>query len=119
MSKFKKLWVWQQAIDLAAEIYELTGKGRFAKDFGLRNQIQRAVVSIASNIAEGDERDSDKQSAHFFKIAKASNAEAITQLNIAQRIGYIDENVLLKLETLAMKIGAGLYGLIRARGGYK
>jgi len=117
--KFKKLWVWNAGIDLAAEIYDITGKGKFANDYGLKNQIQRAVVSISSNIAEGDERESNKQSAYFFKIAKASNAEVITQLNIANRIGYINDDLLLKLESQASKIGAGLHGLIKTRGGYK
>ena len=105
-------------MELAEEIYQITQKGSFAKDFGLKDQIQRAVVSVVSNIAEGDERDSNKQSAYFFKIAKASNAEVITQLNLAKRIGYIEETNLKILEEKAMKIGAGLFRLIKARGGY-
>lgn len=84
----------------------------------MRNQIQRAVVSISSNISEGNERDSNRQAAHFFKIAKGSNAEVITQLHIAHRIGYIDKETLDKLENQAEKISVGLYKLIKARGGY-
>ncbi len=67
MGNFKNLWVWKEGINLAAEIYEVTKKGEFSKDYGLRNQIQRAVVSIASNIAEGEERDTNRQTAHFSK----------------------------------------------------
>ena len=118
MGKFKDLWVWQEGIDLAANIYELTKGQPFSNDYGLRNQIQRAVVSVSSNIAEGDERDSNTQSTYFFKIAKASNAEVITQLNIAYRIGYINKETLEMLELKAKKISAGLYKLIERRGGY-
>ncbi|MEM6319971.1 MAG: four helix bundle protein [Bacteroidota bacterium] len=107
MSTFKNLWVWQAGINLAEDVYRITNKKPFSTDFGLKNQIQRAVVSISSNIAEGDERDSNKQSSHFFKIAKASNAEVITQLNIAYRIGYLDEIQLSDLEGKAMKIVRG------------
>ena len=118
MGKFKNLWVWNEGINLAAEIYEITKKGEFAKDYGLRNQIQRAVVSIPSNIAEGEERDTKRQTVHFFKIAKASNAEVYTQLQIAHRIGYIDAATLRNLEGKCNMIGAGLYKLIKQKGGY-
>ena len=56
MGNFKELRVWQESIELVTEIYSITKIGSFAKDFGLANQIQRASISIASNIAEGDER---------------------------------------------------------------
>ena len=118
MGKFKTLWVWKEGINFAAEIYEITNQDVFAKDYGLRNQIQRAVVSIASNIAEGEERDSTKQTLHFFKIAKASNAEVYTQLQIAHKIGYIDNETLQKLEGKSNMLGSGLYKLIKSRGGY-
>ena len=61
MGKFRKLKVWQRGKDLAVSIYKTTGGGPFAKDFGLRDQIRRAAVSIPSNIAEGDELGTDKQ----------------------------------------------------------
>lgn len=118
MGKFKQLWVWNEGVDLAAQIYEIGKNGEFAKDYGLRNQIQRAVVSISSNIAEGDERGSNRQSVYFFKISKASIAEVITQLHIAHRIGYIKKETLEKLEIKAMKISSGLHRMIEKRGGY-
>lgn len=118
MGNFKSLWVWKEGISLAAEIYQISKKGEFSKDYGLRNQIQRAVTSIASNIAEGEERDTNRQKAHFFKITKGSNAEVYTQLQIAYRIGYIDEETLRKLESKCNMLGAGLYKLIDKKGGY-
>jgi len=118
MGKFKKLRVWNDGIELAANIYHITKQNLFVKDFGLSNQIQRAVVSISSNIAEGDERGSNKEKVYFFNIAKGSTAEVITQLHIAHRIGYIEDNVFEKLEDQAEKIRASLKKLIQSKGGY-
>lgn len=66
-------------------------------------------------IAEGDERNSDKEAIHFFNIAKGSNAEVITQLNIAYRIGYLEKEVFEKCENQAEKVSASLKNLIKAR----
>ena len=86
---FKQLKVWTEARDLAVEIYRLSIVGPLAKDFGLRDQLRRAAVSIPSNIAEGDERDTDKDSVRFFYMAKGSAAEVRTQLEIARRVDLI------------------------------
>src|SRR4030043_1154838 len=90
MGNFRELLVWQKAKELAVKIYKLVKTQTISKDFGLRDQIQRAAVSIPANIAEGDELGTDKQSIRHFYIAKGSAAELITQLIIAQEIGYID-----------------------------
>ena len=89
MGNFQKLRVWQIAKDLAVKIYQLTRTKEISKDFGLKDQIQRSAVSIASNIAEGDELGTDKQSVKHFYISKGSAAELMTQLIIANEIGYI------------------------------
>lgn len=115
MGNFKELRVWKDAIDLATGIYQITSKKPFCNDYGLANQIQRAAVSVASNIAEGDERNSNKESIRFFNIAKGSAAEVITQLNIAYRIGYIEEKIFIKTENFTEKIRASLNNLIKAR----
>ena len=94
MGNFQELRVLHLAKDLAVKIYLLTKKDELSKDFGLRDQMQRSTVSIPSNIAEGDELDTDKQSVRYFYIAKGSTAELLTQLIISQEIGYLD------LETL-------------------
>ena len=91
MGDFRKLEVWQLAKDLSVYIYKLTGKGEFAKDYDLRGQIRKAVVSVTSNIAEGDESGSNRQSIRYFNIAKGSSAEVQTQSIIALEIGYITE----------------------------
>ena len=118
MGNFKTLWVWKEGIDFATEIYTITKNGAFKTDFGLSNQIQRAVVSISSNIAEGEERDTNRQTVHFLRIAKASNAEVFTQLQIAYNIGYIDKATLERLEGTSNKLGFGLHKLIQKKGGY-
>jgi four helix bundle protein len=112
---FKELAVWREAKDLAVEIYNLTSNGEINKDYDMKNQTRRAAVSIASNIAEGDERDTDKDSVRFLYIAKGSLAELITQLEIAKEIGYIDEDQLNELEIKCSKIGRMLGSLIKSR----
>ena len=117
MGTFKDLRIWQQGIDLASNIYQITRREAFRKDFGLRDQIQRASVSISSNIAEGEERDSSRAAVYYLKIAKGSCAEVITQLHIAYRIGYINEQELKDLENDAQRIIASIRKLIRSKGG--
>lgn len=115
MGNFRKLHVWQTAKDLAVKIYQLTQKPQFIKDFGFRDQIQRAAVSISSNIAEGDELGTDKLSVRHFYIAKGSSAELMTQLIIAFEIGYIDQATSDVLTDECDKISAMLTKLIRSR----
>lgn len=112
---FKKLNVWQKAKDLAVYIYKATGKGPMAKDYGLRDQLRRAVVSIASNIAEGDERATDKESVRFFYIARGSSAEVLTQSIIAFEIDYFPKEVMDYIEKESTGISKMLYNLIKAR----
>ena len=88
---FRDLIVWRKAKDLAVCVYRETGSGAISRDFGLKDQVRRSAVSVASNIAEGDERDTNKESARFFYIAKGSLAELRTQLQIAYEVGYIEK----------------------------
>jgi len=115
MGKYQKLRVWQTAKEIAVEIYRLTSSGEFSRDFGLKDQIRRASVSIPSNIAEGDELGSDKQSIRHFYIAKGSAAEIVTQLIIASEIGYIEDKIKDQLIDKFDKIVAMLSKLIKAR----
>jgi four helix bundle protein len=78
MGNFKKLMVWQKAKDLAVNVYKLTDSVPFKKDYGLKDQIRRSSVSIPSNIAEGDNLDTDKQSVKHFYFARGSTAELKT-----------------------------------------
>ena len=115
MGNFQDLKVWLRAKNLAVFLYRLTNKGEFSKDFGLRDQIRRAAVSIASNIAEGDELGTDKQSVRYFYIARGSSAEVLTQAIIAIEIGCLDELEFNEVEKESKTISGMLTRFIKAR----
>ena len=115
MGNFQELKVWQRAKELAVFLYKLTGQGAFAKDWGLRDQICRSAVSIPSNVAEGDELDTDRQSIKFFYIAKGSSGELLTQVIIAYEIGYLLREDFDHVKNECQTISRMLAGLIRAR----
>jgi four helix bundle protein len=106
---FKKLLVWQRAKEIAVQIYRLTKESALAHDYALTDQIRRSAVSVASNIAEGQERDSDKDGNRFLWMAKGSIGELRTQLQIAVETGQIPEKAYESIdancETLAKMIG--------------
>lgn len=109
VKRFEDLIAWQKARELTRVIYEVTRQGDFAKDYGLRGQIQRAAVSIMSNIAEGFERGGRNEFHQFLSTAKASCAEVRSQLYVALDVGYLDkstfEKVLEQAEEVARIIG--------------
>jgi four helix bundle protein len=115
MGKYQNLTVWKKSKDLAVYIYKITSKGAFSKDFGLRDQIRRAVVSIPSNIAEGDELSTNKQAINFFYIAKGSCAEVLTQAIISFEIGYINQKNFEYIENECIAISSMLARLIQFR----
>jgi four helix bundle protein len=115
MGNFKKLRVWQKAKDLAVRIYKLTDQGHFNTDFSLRDQLRRSSVSIPSNIAEGDDLSTDKQSIRHFFIARGSNAELRTQLSIAVEIGYLSVEKYNEIEAECDEISAMITRLIKHR----
>lgn len=115
MGNFQELKVWQRAKELTVFLYKLTGQGAFAKDWDLRDQIRRSAVSIASNIAEGDELDTDRQSIKFFYIAKGSSAELFTQVIIAYEIGYLLREEFDHVKNECQPISRMLAKLIQAR----
>ena len=112
---FKELVVWQKAKDLAALVYQLSDSGPISRDFALRDQVRRSAVSIASNLAEGDERNTDGESVRFFRIAKGSVAELRTQLQIAVEIGRLEKATHDDLEFECDRLGKMIGSLIRAR----
>jgi four helix bundle protein len=91
VERFEDLIAWQKARQLTSEIYRITLHSEFARDFGLRDQIRRAAVSVMSNIAEGIERGSRGEFHQFLVVAKASCAEVRSQLYVAQDVGYINQ----------------------------
>lgn len=110
MHNFRKLKIYQKAIDFAVEIYKLTKS--FPKDelFGLTSQIRRAVTSISLNIAEGSGNKSNKEFKRFLEISLRSDYEVMTCLEIALRLNYCKKEDFKRLITESDEIAAMLVG---------
>ena len=111
--RFEDIEAWQLGRELTRQVYESTRDGRFSRDFGLRDQIQRAAVSVTSNIAEGFERGSQREFVRFLLIAKGSAGEVRSQLYAALDLGYIDSDAFDELYALATRTSRKLAALIR------
>ena len=116
---FREYPVWKEAVDYATFVYEVTGKLPWFEKKGLCDQLQRAAVSISSNIAEGAARSSDAEFTHFLDYALGSAFEVETQLLIAKNIGYMDETqyeeLLSKLASIERQLNV-LISSIRKKG---
>ena len=111
--KFDDIEAWKKARELTKVVYATTNGGSFARDFGLRDQIRRAVVSTMANIAEGFGRGGNKEFIQFLAVAKGSASEVQSQLYVALDAGYLNQKQFKELytetETTARLIG----GLLR------
>jgi four helix bundle protein len=111
IERFEDLVAWQKARALTVEIYRATRDTPFARDFGLVGQVQRAAVSIMSNLAEGFERGSNGEFHRFVCTAKGSCAELRIQLYIARDIGYLDSGEFDRLMAQAVEVSRLIGGL--------
>ena len=111
VERFEDLLAWQKARTLTREIYQATQRAPFSKDFGLTGQIQRATVSIMSNIAEGFERYGSREFHQFLSTAKASCAEVRSLLYVAFDIGYLPQGEFQRLLSQAEEVGRIVGGL--------
>ena len=111
VEKFEDLVAWQKARDLTRRIYQITQTGSFAKDFGLRDQIQRSSVSVMANIAEGFDRASRAEFHQFLVIAKGSCAEVRAHLYVALDVGYLREQIFTELLELTEELSRIIGGL--------
>jgi four helix bundle protein len=112
VKNFEDLVAWQKARVLARRIYEVSQQGRLGRDTGLARQMQRAGVSIMSNIAEGHERSNPGDFHRFLAIAKGSCAELRAQLYLAHDIGHISESDFSELRQSSMEVGRIIGGLM-------
>ena len=103
ITRFEDIRAWQTARELTRRIYAVSNEGAFAHDFGLRDQIRRAAVSIMSNVAEGFESKTQAQFVRFLGYAKASAGEVRAQLYVALDVGYIEEREFRALSDMAEK----------------
>jgi four helix bundle protein len=113
IEKFEDIEAWQKARELTREIYRVTNRGTFAKDFGLRDQIRRASVSIMSNIAEGFGRGGNREFIQFLSMAKGSVSEVQAQLYVAVDAGYLTKDQFQQLYSLSQSTGNLIGGFIR------
>ena len=114
-SGFRSLQVWQRTKTLAVAVYHLTGTAPIKSDFGLCDQMRRSAVSICSNIAEGDARQTDKESVQFFFVAKGSLAELSAQIEVAAEVHALPQDDVQRLLRECDEIGAMLQALIDLR----
>lgn len=112
IERFEEIKAWQLSRDLVLSVYQASGKGPFATDYALRDQIRRASVSVMSNIAEGFERESDKELKRFLYMAKGSAGEVRSQLFVALDLGYLTTDQFADLRTKAEEASKALSGFI-------
>lgn len=113
IEKFEDIEAWKLAREITKLIYDVTSRANFSKDFALTNQIRRASISVLSNIAEGFERNGDKEFVQFLTIAKGSCGEVRAQLYIASDQNYIDENEFETIQGMLLETSRMLSGLIK------
>jgi len=116
---FEQIDAWQKSRELTNRVYILTSRGSFARDYGLRDQIRRASVSIMSNIAEGFERSGTKEFTQFLATAKGSAGEVRSQLYVALDQNYLDQdefNILSSTATEISRMISGLMAYLRGSG---
>ena len=111
-NSFTEISVWQKARELSKQIFELTSRGTFAKDFGLKDQINRATGSIMDNIAEGFDRESKNEFVNFLSYSKGSAGEVLSQLYRAFDRSHISREECKRLEGNVQEIRKMLGGLI-------
>jgi len=111
MPDYRKLTVWLRAKDLAVEVYRAVESSGIRSDFGLRDQILRAAVSVPSNIAEGYARETPADRTHFLTVARGSCAELETQLTIAAEVGLLDTPTSARLGAASEEISKMLFAL--------
>jgi four helix bundle protein len=117
--RFEDIEAWQKARELTNKLYAVSSRGSFARDFGLRDQIRRASVSIMANIAEGFERDGTAEFVQFLAVAKGSTAEVRSHFYVAFDQRYIAQGEFDRLSALATEIGrmiAALMNYLRRSG---
>jgi four helix bundle protein len=111
--RFEEIEAWKGARGLTAAVYALTSDGAWSKDYGLKDQIRRASVSVMSNIAEGFARETDKEFHRFLAMARGSASEVKSQLYVALDLHYIEQTSFAGLYEQADKIARQLTGLMK------
>jgi four helix bundle protein len=109
----KKLDAWKLSMDLVIDVYKTTNTFPTQEIYGLTNQIRRATVSIPSNIAEGAARQTKKEFTNYLHMAQGSLSELDTQMELAKRLGYLNQEIFMILDERMERIDKMITGLIR------
>lgn len=113
INDFKKLQIWQESIRITKIIYDISAQKEFSRDFGLRDQIRRAIVSVSSNIVEGFEKNNNNEFIRYLRISKGSAGEVRNQLEIARVVGYITEEEMNKIDMELISLASQIGGFIK------
>jgi four helix bundle protein len=113
IDRFEDLDCWKVARELANGVYHFTKEGSASRDYGFRDQIRRSAISVMNNIAEGFERGSNKDFAHFLFIARGSAGEVRSMLYVALDQGYVSESQFSELKSLCVRSSQICWGMIR------
>ena len=115
MANYRELTVWQKAVDLVIEVYRLCKYLPKEETYALSDQMRRAAVSIPSNIAEGQARNSDKEFVRFLYIAQGSRAELETHFEICKKLSYLPKEEMILAENYSSEVGRMLRNLIKSK----
>ena len=114
IESFEDLLVWQKGMRIVRQVYLITRDGKLSRDFGFRDQLRGAALSIPSNIAEGFERASRKEYLNFLNIAKGSAGEVRSLLRVAVEIGYLEEPLYCELQGMILELSRYLSNQIKS-----
>jgi len=106
INRFEDLEIWKLGMEISLDIYKITSYKSFSKDFGLRDQIRRAAVSISSNIAEGFEINNNNDLIRYLKVSKGSTGEVRSQLLLSSKLGYVSEKQLKEIEEKLFRLSS-------------
>jgi four helix bundle protein len=113
IGRFEDIQAWQKARVLTVYVYRTTSEGSWSRDFGLRDQVRRAAVSVMSNIAEGFARRGDNEFHRFLCISRGSAAEVESQLYVALDLGYINRELFQEIYEQAEEVSRMVVGLMK------
>jgi four helix bundle protein len=112
IEKFEDLNIWRLSMEITQKIYGVVSQGDFSRDFELKGQLRRAIISVSSNIAEGFEKGNNKEFMRYLRIAKGSVGEARNQIYIAFNVGYINKEVFVDLNVALLSLTRQISSLI-------
>jgi four helix bundle protein len=114
IESFEDLLVWQKGMEIVKQVYLISREGELCRDFALRDQLRRAVISIPTNIAEGFERSSRKEYVNFLNYAKGSTGEVRSLLNLTFELGYLERSKHEELRNAVMELSRYLSNQIKS-----